>query len=98
MYSPSTTPGTDPDLFSRGNPSILGSGAIKKAPAPVTFGQTPLGGSPGSRTSLSAEETSRFAQEWPTAVSLGWDEVVHLLQSCCPDANTQQMLRTLASE
>jgi len=91
-------PGTAPDLFRDGNPLILSSGAIKKAPAPVIFGQTPLGGSPGSRPSLSVEETARFAQEWPTAVSLGWDEVMHLLESCCADPNTQQMLRTLASD
>lgn len=98
MYSPAGAQITTPDRFPHGDLSILSSGSIKKATAPVTLGQTPLGGSPGLRTSLSAEDNARFALEWPKAVSLGWDEVMHLLESCCPDPNTQQMLRTLASD
>ena len=44
------------------------------------------------------EESARFAEEWPEAVSLGWDEVMHLLKSCCTDPNTQQMLRAFARD
>ena len=54
--------------------------------------------SPGSTTDPVDEERIRFAAEWALAVSQGWEQVVHLLESCCKDHATRQTLRSLTSD
>ena len=60
--------------------------------------RTPLPMSPGSTTDPVDEERIRFAAEWALAVSQGWEQVVHLLESCCKDHATRQTLRSLTSD
>ena len=98
MSSPATLHGSAPHLFLGGDISLPSSAGITKTQSPALSRPLPLGGSEASTTNLSAEQRAHFAEEWPVAVSLGWEHVIRLLESCSPDPNTQQMLRALVSD
>lgn len=98
MSSPATVHRSAPHPLLGGDLSLPSSAGITKAQSAALSRPLPLGRSNGSATSLSAEQRARFAEEWPVAVSLGWEHVIRLLESCSPDPNTQQMLRALASD
>jgi len=97
MYTHAAAQIIGPAVLPDTNLPLARSGGIKRATAPATLGRTPLAGSPGSRTGV-PEERARFAQEWPIAVSRGWESVMDLLESSSPDPEVQRLLRDLTAD